>query len=87
MDQNRVVTATEFKAKCLALLDEVERGGGAITVTRRGNPIAVLRPALKRPWKSPRGLWAGKARIVGDIVNVDTSGLSEKGEKGSAAST
>jgi len=34
--KNRVVSATEFKAKCLALLDEVEEQGGTITVTKTG---------------------------------------------------
>ena len=40
----QVVTATEFKAKCLSLLDEIEQRGTAITVTRRGRPVAVLGP-------------------------------------------
>lgn len=75
MGKKRVVSATEFKAKCLALLDEVEQGGAAITVIRRGQPVAVLGPVSKDAWKSPRGSWVGKARIVGDIVNTDTSGL------------
>jgi prevent-host-death family protein len=77
MARNRVVSATEFKAKCLSLLDEIEQSGAAITVTRRGKPVAVLGPALKGVSKSPRDSWAGKARIVGDIVNTDLSGLWE----------
>ena len=75
--QTRVVSATEFKAKCLAILDEIEKRGEPITITRRGLPIAVLDPLLRRAWKSPRDSWAGKACIVGDIVNTDTSGLWE----------
>ena len=76
MMKERVVSATEFKARCLAFLDEIEQRGGPIMVTRRGRPVAVLAPAKKRSaWKSPRNSWAGKARIVGDIVNADTSGL------------
>jgi prevent-host-death family protein len=73
----RVVNATEFKAKCLAYLDEIEQRGGPITVTRRGRAVAVLGPANRSPWKSPRNSWAEKARIVGDIVNADTSTLWE----------
>lgn len=69
----RVVTATEFKARCLAFLDEMEQRNGTITITRRGRPVAVLSPSKKNAWKSPRNSWAGKARIVGDIVNADTS--------------
>ena len=73
--KTRFVSATEFKAKCLAFLDEIEQRGAAITITRRGLPVAVLGPSKKGAWKSPRNSWAGKARIVGDIVNTDTSGL------------
>lgn len=77
MAKNRVVSATEFKAKCHSLLDEIEQSGVAITVTRRGRPVAVLGPAPKAAWKSPRNSWAGRAEIVGDIVNTDMSDLWE----------
>jgi len=75
--KTRVVNATEFKAKCLAFLDDIQERGEPITITRRGLPVAVLGPASKRAWKSPRNSWEGKARIIGDIVNVDTSSLWE----------
>jgi prevent-host-death family protein len=70
---NRVVSATELKAKCLALLDEVSDSGAAITVTKRGRPVATLRPMAKQPPKSPKGAWIGKVEIVGDIVRFDTT--------------
>jgi prevent-host-death family protein len=73
--KTRVVSATEFKAKCLALLDEIAQSGGPITITRRGRPVAVLGPAKKKAWKSPRDRFAGKIEIVGDIVNLDTADL------------
>ena len=73
----RIVSATEFKAKCLAFLDEVQQRGEPIVITRRGLPVAVLGPSKRRAWKSPANSWAGKARIVGDIVNADTSSLWE----------
>jgi prevent-host-death family protein len=73
--RNRMVTATDLKAKCLALLDEVDDKGDTITVTKRGRPVATLQPMKKRPWKSPKGAWVGKVKIVGDIVNFDTSHL------------
>lgn len=75
--RTRVVNATEFKAKCLAFLDEIEQRGESITITRRGLPVAVLGPARRNAWKSPKNTWAGKAQIVGDIVNADTSVLWE----------
>ncbi len=71
----QVVTATEFKAKCLSLLDEIEQRGTAITVTRRGRPVAVLGPVPGAKWKSPRNSWATRGVIAADIVNADTSEL------------
>ena len=68
-----MVTATELKAKCHALLDEVDDSGDTITVTKRGRPVAVLQPVKKKAWKSPKGAWIGKVQIVGDIVNFDTT--------------
>lgn len=70
----RVVSATEFKAKCLAFLDEIEDQAATITITRRGRPVAVLAPTKRKAGKSPKGAWAGKLEIIGDIVNAE-SGL------------
>ena len=75
--KTRAVSATEFKARCLAYLSEIQQCGEPITITRRGLPVAVLGPSKLRAWKSPKDSWARKARIVGDIVNADTSGLWE----------
>jgi prevent-host-death family protein len=71
--KERVLSASEFKAKCLACLGEIERLGEPITITRRGRPVAVLGPVKTAAGKSPRNRWARKGRIVGDIVNRDTS--------------
>ena len=69
--QTRVLSASEFKAKCLACLSEIEQLGEPITITKRGRPVAVLGPVKRAPLKSPRDSWAKKGRIVGDIVNTD----------------
>jgi prevent-host-death family protein len=73
--KTRVVSATELKAKCLALLDEVDDRGHTITVTKRGRPVAILQPVTKKAWQSPKGAWIGKVKIVGDIVEFDTTRL------------
>ena len=73
----RVLSASEFKAKCLACLDAIEQSGEPITITRRGRPVAVLGPIKRGIRKSPRNSWARKGRIVGDIVNQDTAALWE----------
>ena len=41
---DRVVPAATFKAKCLALLDEVEATRQPLVVTKRGRPVARLVP-------------------------------------------
>jgi prevent-host-death family protein len=73
--KNRVVSATEFKAKCLALLDEIEEKGGTITVTKRGRPVATVGPASKRRRKSLKGSWAGKIHIPDEVLMADYSDM------------
>jgi len=73
--KTRVIGAIEFKAKCLALLDEIEQEGGTITVTKRGRPVATVSVARKPAFRSSKGILAGKIKIMGDIVNFDTSDL------------
>ena len=52
-------------------------GGGTITVTKRGRPVATVSAAKKPVWKSPKNLLAGQGKIVGDIVNFTTAHLWE----------
>ena len=73
--KSHTVTATEFKTRCLALIDEIADTGDTIIVTRHGKPVAQLVPPARKPWKDLAGTWADKAEIVGDIVNFDTSHL------------
>jgi prevent-host-death family protein len=68
--KHRVISATEFKAKCLALLDEVAESGGTITVTKRGRAVATLGPAKKKAWKSTENILAGKCGVTADIVDM-----------------
>jgi prevent-host-death family protein len=59
------IAASEFKARCLALIDEVHERGEPITITKRGHVVAMLVPAGEpdeRPWERVRG----KARWQGD---------------------
>jgi prevent-host-death family protein len=39
------IAAGEFKARCLRLLDEVQRSRKEILITKRGRPVARLLPA------------------------------------------
>lgn len=40
----RIYQASTFKARCLALLDEVASTGNSVLVTKRGRPLARLVP-------------------------------------------
>ena len=71
---SQIVTATEFKAKCLALLNEVASTGGTITVTKRGKPMATVGPVLKTR-KSSRGILRGKIHIPDEVLMRDMSDL------------
>ena len=66
-DQPRTITASEFRAKCLALMDEVADTGEEIVITKRGVPVARLEPYRKRP-ASLYGKYKGQIKIRGDIV-------------------
>lgn len=40
----KMIGAAEFKAHCLRILDEVERTGEPVTITKRGRVVAVVNP-------------------------------------------
>lgn len=60
------ITASEFKAKCLSLMEQVRKSGESISITKRGVEVARLDPPLqkKKPWERLRGT----VRIHGDII-------------------
>ena len=59
----RTMKASEFKAKCLQLMDEVADGGGEIVITKNGKPVSRLVPYRERPQVSlRRGPWQDEDR-------------------------
>lgn len=63
----KTLKASEFKAKCLQLMDEVEETGEAIVITKHGRPVAQLGPVQERR-TTLAGLHEGQTEILGDIV-------------------
>jgi prevent-host-death family protein len=63
------IQASEFKAKCLALMDHVARTGETLTITKNGKPVAELRPHRPPRAKSLIGLNKGQVEIAGDVVS------------------
>ena len=63
------IGASEFKAKCLGLLDRV-RLGETIRITKRGKVVAEVRPpSEEKPSYSGPGAAIGEITIVGDIMS------------------
>jgi prevent-host-death family protein len=63
----QTIQASEFKAKCLALMDRVASTGQPLVVTKNGKPVAELRPYSGSRVDSPFGLHRN-LKITGDIV-------------------
>ena len=67
MEPMKEMAISEFKAKCLAALEEVRTSGESLLVTKRGEPWAEVKP----PFSSKAG-WMGQLQgsvvIHGDIV-------------------
>lgn len=63
------VAISEFKAKCLGMLEQVRKTRKPIRITRFGKPVAEIVPPTVQPLaKSWLGCMEGTIRIVGDIV-------------------
>jgi prevent-host-death family protein len=66
----REIAISKFKARCLALLEEVSKTKTPLRVTRRGKALADVIPASsaaeERSWI---GSMSGSIEIVGDIVS------------------
>jgi prevent-host-death family protein len=63
----RSLNAAEFKAKCLAVLDDVDRTGEPVTILKRGRPVARLIAATRSPRRYPQDDLVGSVEILGDI--------------------
>ena len=64
------VAISEFKAKCLALLEQVRKTKKPLRVTRFGKPVAdVLPPSPTAGGAAWIGSMKGTIEILGDIVS------------------
>ncbi|MGH9465624.1 MAG: type II toxin-antitoxin system Phd/YefM family antitoxin [Thermoanaerobaculia bacterium] len=63
------INASEFKAKCLGLLDEVARTGESLTILKRGRPLARLVPVQVESTGWPQEDLVGTVEILGDVVS------------------
>ena len=63
---SRQVSAAEFKAKCLRIINEMQDTGETVTVTRRGKPVAIV---SLPPSTEPTQSFIGSLR--GTVIKYD----------------
>ena len=67
---------SEFKAKCLALLDQVQKTKQPIRITRFGKPVAEVVPPSHAAPADWMGSMKDSIEVLGDII----SPANEEGE-------
>lgn len=76
------ISAGEFKARCLKLMDEVARTHETVIITKRGRPVAKMVPVEDEENVASFGYMAGTATIHGDIlgpIGVEWEAMDETG--------
>jgi prevent-host-death family protein len=61
------ISAAQFKAECLKLMDEVEKTRQPIIITKHGRPVAQLAP-IPADTDSLFGYMKGTVRINDDVM-------------------
>ncbi|HJT87484.1 MAG TPA: hypothetical protein VJ732_06500 [Bryobacteraceae bacterium] len=63
------IAVSQFKATCLAVMEQVRKTRKPVLVTRYGKPLAEIGPPQPANRRSEwRGSMAGTMEILGDIV-------------------
>ena len=64
----KTITAGSFKARCLAVVDEVQAKRETVVITKRGKLVAKLVPASQDA-DDIFGFLRGKGAISGDVIS------------------
>jgi antitoxin (DNA-binding transcriptional repressor) of toxin-antitoxin stability system len=65
----RTIPAGKFKATCLALMDEVQRTGEIIQVTKRGKLVGQYCPIPEEPKEAPESIFGCMRGMI--TINED----------------
>jgi prevent-host-death family protein len=64
------IAISDFKAKCLAILEQVRKTKKPVRITRHGVPVAeVVPPSPSKSRSDWIGSMKGKMEITGDIIS------------------
>jgi antitoxin (DNA-binding transcriptional repressor) of toxin-antitoxin stability system len=62
------LNASDFRAACLALLDDLPREG--VVILKRGKPVAKLVPIVEETSAHLIGALKGKFKVLGDTMST-----------------
>jgi prevent-host-death family protein len=65
----KTITASDFKARCGQVIEEVSAGKGPVVITKRGKPVARLVSVEEADPGTILGFAKGFIKIHGDIVS------------------
>lgn len=65
---SKVMNATDFKAKCLKILERLDREG--VVILKRGRPIARVTPILASNHEKIIGSMKGKIAVKGNLFST-----------------
>jgi prevent-host-death family protein len=72
MKTNRLAIS-DFKARCLRLLDDVAENGEEVVITKRGVPIARVLPFNQKKQNCLSGSWSASVKINGDLASYNVA--------------
>jgi prevent-host-death family protein len=65
---SKTMKASEFKAKCLSVLNEIEKNGERVVITKHGRAVADLVPH-QGPRPKLLGMLKDRLFVTGDIIS------------------
>ncbi len=65
----KTINASDFKARCLAILDDVHESGERVVILKRGRPVAVLVCPSDQDRGCAQAELDGTVEVIGDVVN------------------
>ena len=60
------MSASKFKIQCMAVINQVQKTGKPVLITKHGKPLAKLVPADDDIF----GYMSGKVKVIGDIIRT-----------------
>jgi prevent-host-death family protein len=76
----KTISAGDFKAHCLKLMDQVAKSHEALIVTKRGVPVVKMVP-MEETQADPFGLMRESVKVRGDLSSYELSEIWEANEK------